>query len=179
MQLDECFYLGYFSKTIGTKGELALKLDVDSPSDYINLKQVLVQMNSTDHQLVPFFAVKAELQNNGNLRCQFESIDDANFAKTMVGKSVFLPLSKLKPLGENQFYFHEIIGYQVTDLEFGLIGPVSEVLEFNHSNLLVVKKEEKEILIPITDEIILKVDKVNQSLQLKCPEGLIELYLEN
>lgn len=179
MHIDDCYYLGYFSKTIGTKGELALTLKVDSPSDYLDIESFLIQIQKQDQQLVPFFLEASALQNNGLLRCKLETIDTLGEAKNMVGMSVFLPLSLLKPLGENQFYFHEIINYAVIDDRYGKIGKVQEVLEYNNSNLLSISFKGKEILVPISDSIIKKVDKENCILYVDSPEGLIELYLEN
>jgi len=178
MHLDECFYLGYFSNLIGTKGELALKLDVDSPSDYTELSLLLVQIQARSKHPVPFKLAASALQNNGILRCKVEGLNGVEAAKALVGKSTYLPLSRLKTLPEDQFYYHEIIGYQVLDREFGLLGIVNEVYDLDPSHLLVVKTEkEKEILIPIHDQIIEKVEKQHKKIRVNCPDGLVELYL--
>jgi 16S rRNA processing protein RimM len=177
MKVEDCFYLGYISKTIGTKGELAFKLDVDSPSSYTSLSSVLVQIHAQDSQLVPYFLKESRLINDGTLRCSIEGIKDQGEAKNMVGKSLFLPLNLLPPLKEDQFYFHEIIGFEVIDQNKGAIGKVVKVLEYSTSNLLAVEFETKEILIPISDETIVKVDKKGKKLHVNCPEGLIDLYL--
>ena len=178
MKIDDCFYLGYISKTIGTKGELAFKLDVDSPSSYHGLDAVFVQISPKDTQLVPYFLDKAEIQNNDLLRCKFEGADDQSTAKSLVGKSLYLLEENLPPLKENQFYFHEIIGYKIIDQEKGELGKIEKVLEYSTSNLFSIPVGDKEILIPISDETIIKVDKKAEEIHVVCPEGLIDLYLE-
>lgn len=178
MKIDDCFYLGYISKTIGTKGELAFKLDVDSPSSYHGLDAVFVQISPKDTQLVPYFLDKAEIQNNDLLRCKFEGLDDQSTAKSLVGKSLYLLEENLPPLKENQFYFHEIIGYKIIDQEKGELGKIEKVLEYSTSNLFSIPVGDKEILIPISDETIIKVDKKAEEIHVVCPEGLIDLYLE-
>lgn len=178
MKIDDCFYLGYISKTIGTKGELAFKLDVDSPSSYHGLDAVFVQISPKDTQLVPYFLDKAEIQNNDLLRCKFEGVDDQTTAKSLVGKSLYLLEENLPPLEENQFYFHEIIGYKIIDQEKGELGKIEKVLEYSTSNLFSIPVGDKEILIPISDETIIKVDKKAEEIHVVCPEGLIDLYLE-
>lgn len=177
MKVEDCFYLGYISKTIGTKGELAFKLDVDSPSSYTALSSVLVQIHAKDSQLVPYFLEESRLLNDGSLRCSIEGIKSQGEAKNMVGKSIFLPLNLLPALNEDQFYFHEIIGFEVIDQSKGVIGKVVKVFEYSTSNLLSVEFDGKEILIPISDETIVKVDKKEKTLHVACPEGLIDLYL--
>lgn len=178
MQVDDCFYLGYVQKTIGNKGELAFALDVDSPSSYLNLEHVFVQVQKNSQELVPFFILQSTLLNTGNLRCKIDGIDNVIESKELVGKSLYLPLSNLPALKANQFYFHEIIGFEVLDLEKGKIGTVDKVLEYPQSNLLSVLFKESEILIPITDDSIVNVDRDNKILQVKASPGLIDLYLE-
>ena len=178
MKIDDCFYLGYISKTIGTKGELAFKMDVDSPSSYEQIDGVFIQITPKDKQLVPYFLEKTQLQNNDLLRCKIEGIDNQSDAKNLVGKSLYLPIEVLPKLKEDQFYFHEIIGFKIIDSTKGELGKIEKVLEYSTSNLFSIPVGEKEILIPISDETISKVDKVNKTIYVNCPEGLIDLYLE-
>lgn len=179
MKVENCFYLGYISKTIGTKGELALKLDVDSPSSYQNIQGLFLQITPKDQQLVPFFIDRSSLQENGNLRLAIEGISDQTSAKNLVGKSVYLPIDLLPKLKDDQFYFHEIIGFTIIDTKLGELGKVDKVLEFSSSNVLSLTVKEKEVLIPISDETISKVDKPNHCITVNCPDGLVELYLES
>lgn len=178
MQIDDCFYLGYIQKSIGHKGELAFKLDVDSPSHYQNIDGVFLQKQPNDQILVPYFLESAILQNN-TLRCKIEHVNDIQTAKSFIGNSIYLPLSLLPPLDGNRFYFHEVINYEAIDASKGKIGTIKKVLEFSTSNVFAIQgKNEKEILVPIHDETILKVDRKDHIIYLNCPEGLIDLYLE-
>ena len=178
MNIEDCFYLGFTQKIIGHKGELAFKLDVDSPSSYEEIPSVLIQIQEKDKTLVPFFIESAILQNNGNLRCKIEGIDDQAAAKSLVGKSLFLPLEVLPKLSGNKFYFHEVVGFTVFDQVKGELGQIDKILEYPKSNLLSILQGSIEILIPITDESIVSVDRENEELHVSAPEGLIDLYLE-
>jgi 16S rRNA processing protein RimM len=84
----------------------------------------------------------------------------------------------LPPLTGNRFYYHEVKGYTVMDKNFGNAGIVEEVLEYPHQAVLRVLLRNKEILIPITDDIVLDVDREKRIIHTEAPEGLIELYLE-
>jgi 16S rRNA processing protein RimM len=42
-----------------------------------------------------------------------------------------------------------------------------------------VTHQGKEVLIPIQDQIILKVDKAAKKVYCQLPEGLLEIYLED
>lgn len=179
MNIEECFYLGYTSKVHGKQGELIAKLDVDNPEKYNKLESVLVRLNKNDNSLIPFFITQAQVLNNGTIKLKIDDINDVAQAELLVGKELFLPLNKLPKLTGNKFYYHEVIGFQVIDAAKGNIGEIFNVLDFPQQAVLEIKNaQEKEILIPITDQIIKTVDRAQKSITIEAPEGLIDLYLE-
>lgn len=179
MNIEECFYLGYTSKVHGKQGELIAKLDVDNPDKYNKLESVLVRLNKNDNSLIPFFISSAQVLNNGTVKLKIDDINDVVQAELLVGKELFLPLTKLPKLTGNKFYYHEVIGFQVIDALKGSIGEIFNVLEFPQQAVLEVKNaQEKEILIPITDQIIKTVNRAEKTIEIDAPEGLIDIYLD-
>ena len=178
MDLSQCYYLGYVSRVTGSKGRCEIKLDVDQPSDYKKLESVLILMNSKDLTPVPFFIQQVVALQGNQIQLELkedQSIPDFSILK---GKQVYLPLSSLKPLSGKAFYFHEIMGFTVKDKTRGNTGTVQDVYEMPANPILSVKLEEKEILIPLRDEILLRIDRDNKVLEIDAPEGLIDLYLD-
>lgn len=179
MNIEACYYLGYTSKVHGKQGELIIKLDVDYPEEYNNLESVLIQLNKKDSSLIPFFLSHAQAQNNGTLRIKIEDVDSVDEAKALVGKSAYLPLESLTKLTGNQFYFHEVKDFTVTDTNLGVIGNIKQVLEYPSQSVFeIVNADGKEILVPITDEVVIDVDRENKNVTVTTPEGLVDLYLE-
>ena len=78
---------------------------------------------------------------------------------------------------KNQFYDHEISGYNVVDSIKGDIGIVDTVIDLVSNPLLRIEKDKKEILIPIFEGLIQKVDRKKKILYIEAPEGLIDLYI--
>jgi len=173
MTKDDCFMLGYISKTVGNKGELLFILDVDDPGRYKKLESVFVEINK---QLVPFFITKIEMRGNG-AKVSFDGIDNTERAEELTRSSLYLPLSSLPPLKGKKFYFHEIAGYTAIDKIHGNIGKVEGVLDYPNQALLQIKKENIEILIPIKDEFIIGLNRETKTIELSTPEGLIDIYL--
>lgn len=174
-EMEDYFYLGKILKLHASKGALLIHLDTDTPENYSELESVFVQMNK---QLIPFFIETLELRHNNNAVATFSDIDSVEQASLLLGCELYLPLSVLPPLTGNRFYYHEVKGFSVIDAQFGNAGTIEEVLEYPHQAVLRVLLKEKEILIPVTDEIILDVDRLKRIVHTKAPEGLIELYLE-
>lgn len=175
MRKEDCFYLGKIVSKYSFKGELLAKLDTDTPEAYETLQSVFVILGN---DLTPFFIEHCRLHKPSLLRIAFETVKDEATAQKLIGSELYLPLSLLPPLTGNQFYFHEIIGFTVLDEVYGNIGIVTAVKDNGAQALLEVDKAGKTLLIPIHDDIIAQVDRENQTLHVKTPEGLVDLYLE-
>ena len=173
MDLEDCFNLGYIAKLHGYKGEVSLFLDVTDPSNYGNLKSVFIEINK---ELIPFPIDSIKLMNKGFATIKFRGIDTENKAKELLRKSAYLPLSLLPQLGEDEFYDHEIISYNVIDIKEGFVGVVEQVIDLPSNPLLQLKNEDREILIPIIPGLVKKVNRTDKQLEIQAPEGLLELY---
>jgi len=174
MQKKDCFYLGKIVTKYSFKGELVIKLDTDEPELYQHLDAVFIELKSN---LVPFFIERSLLQKGNQLRVKFEDIDSEPDANSLLKKEVYLPLELLPKLEGNKFYYHEVIGFQLEDLNYGSVGIITGINDATAQPLFEVKKDEIEILIPMIDTFIKKVDRKNKTIHIEAPEGLIEMYL--
>jgi 16S rRNA processing protein RimM len=175
MQKKDCFFVGKIVKKYSFKGELLVKLDTDDPELFLKMESVFVERHKN---LIPFFIESLSLHKSELLRIKFEEIKSEEDANSLLGASLYLPISLLPKLSGKNFYYHEIIGFTVTDLNFGTVGIVKGVNDSTAQHLFEIAHNEKEILIPINDTIIKNVDRNKRIITLCAPEGLIELYLE-
>ena len=172
MTQNECYQLGKITKPFGYKGQMVFFLDVDTPEDYENLDSVFVEVKGA---LVPYFI--KDLNLNGNKAIvTFEDLTPAE-AQALTGCKLFLPLDLLPKLDGNRFYYHEVIGWRVIDAEKGDIGTIASVIDYPAQALFQIMKNGKEILIPIIDEVIKRVDREEKTIHIEAPNGLIDLYL--
>ena len=174
MKPDQCFQLGMVLKPHGLKGELYISLDTDYPEDYQDLESVFLLQNG---KLVPFFIEYFQIKNKEAL-VKFEDVEDKEAAIALRGSSIHLPLTELPELTGNQFYFHEINGFKIVDQEQGELGIVKEVFEAGRQDLIGMEYKNKEVLIPINDEVILSVNRESATVDVKLPDGLLELYMD-
>ncbi|MBA9076784.1 MULTISPECIES: ribosome maturation factor RimM [Rufibacter] len=173
MTLDACFQLGYIVKTHGTKGQVVAFFDVDFPEEYDELESVFLLING---KLVPFFIDDLNPQDKGRSIIKFEDINTPADADKLKGAALYLPLNQLPELEEDQFYFHEVIGYTVVDEQLGELGTVQTFFDLPNQDLLAMDYQGHEVLIPVQDEIILRTDRENKKLFVHLPEGLLEVY---
>lgn len=174
MRKEDCFFLGTVVAKYSFKGEVLIKLDTDDPEAYLSLQSFLLEDKS---RLIPYFTTKVQLHKSQLLRVSVEGIESEKQADIMIGKSVYLPLDQLPKLADDQFYFHEIIGFEVIDPLQGPIGTITGVNDASSQVLLEVEYKKRQILIPLVDELIQQVDKKQKQLYLSIPEGL--LYLDS
>jgi len=171
---EKYFLLGKIIKTHSYTGELVIHLDTDDPESYEGIKYLFINMQQS---LVPWFISKLNMK--GDLATiKLDDLDDLEKARELVGMEIYLPITELGPLEGKAFYFHEVIGFKVIDENHGDIGYVEEVLERPEQKLLRMLKDKREILVPLTEEMISRVDKEAKILFLDTPDGLIDLYLE-
>jgi len=174
MNINDCYHLGYVIKAHGVKGEIQLMLDVDNPAYYKKLESVFLEINQ---KLVPFFISNIQITNTTAI-IKFEDIDSFDQADELVSTQAYLPLQFLPPLKEGQFYYHQIIGYQVKDEKLGLLGEVEDIVSLPQHEIFTFRHQGKEVLAPLNDLVIKKVDHTNKVLEVSLPEGLLELYLD-
>lgn len=175
MQKKDCFYLGKVVTKYSFKGELVIKLDTDSPELYADMDAIFIEMGSN---LVPFFIERSLLQKGNQLRVKFEDIDSESDANALLKLEVYLPLDLLPKLKGNKFYYHEVIGFTLEDINYGKVGTIVGVNDATAQPLFEVRHDEIEILIPMIDEFIKKVDRAKKTVLVETPEGLIEMNLE-
>ena len=176
MDKDSCFQLGYIAKVHGLHGEITAVLDVDDPANYEGIEHVFV---AQDSRLVPYFLEHFVLQPNNKALAKFEGFDTVEEASKLVGSGLFLPLKDLPPLADDQYYFHELIGFSVHDEVHGELGEVKHLYDLHTQDLIGLDYRGKEVLIPIKDEVVLKVDKAEKKVFCHLPNGLLEIYLED
>lgn len=172
MRLEDCFQLGYILKPHGLKGELMIYLDVDQPDEYNDLESLLLFQRQ---QLVPFFVEYLAPQPGSKAIIRLEDIDSREKAEKLTGTEVYLPLETLPSLEENQFYFHQVVGYEMLENE-AVIGEVTAVIDSGLQDLFEVQAEGYSFLVPIVDEIVLHVDQAAAKIHVKLPEGLLDVY---
>ncbi len=173
-EFNDYFYLGKITKLHGYKGKVTVFLDTNNPQEYTDLDIVHLDINGS---LVPFFIESLNLLNNKAI-VQFSDVDTNEKAEELINKEIFLPLSMLPELTGNKFYYHEVPGMMVMDSNFGELGPVKAVLEYPNQAVLQVFHKQKEVLIPISDEVIDDFNRSDNTIYITSPDGLIEVYLE-
>jgi len=121
MRKEDCFFVGTIVSKFSFKGEVLVKIDTDDSSLLENRESVFVELG---RELIPFFIQKCTYHKANLLRIKFEEVDTERDAEALLKQSLFLPLSLLPKLSGNKFYYHEVIGFEVVDVNYGRVGVI-------------------------------------------------------
>jgi 16S rRNA processing protein RimM len=160
--------IGYFSKTHGIKGHLILKSEADFYFEEVNAFFI-----DSGGSKAPYFVSEISDTNNG-IMVLFEEITSVEKAKTLIGKKVFI---------DSQFVSEEDaaidwVGFELIDSLHGNLGEITGVSDNGHQVIVSILYKNKEIILPLVDDFIEKIDEASRKIFFKAPEGLIEVYLE-
>jgi 16S rRNA processing protein RimM len=177
MRKEDCYFLGKITKTHGLKGEVIIWLDVDHPDLYAEMDSILLLIKD---ELVPYFIEQIQIRGKKSI-LKLEDVNSIEETAEVLNKDVYLPLAVLPTFEDtSRFYYHEIIGFQLKEEKNGEIyGKITHVYEGAGQDLIAFEKEGKEILIPISDDIVKTIDRTSEILLVNLPEGLIDIYLES
>ncbi|KFF24627.1 ribosome maturation factor RimM [Chryseobacterium vrystaatense] len=173
MRKEDCYLLGKITRRHGLAGNVILKLDTDQPELYNKLESIFVEINGL---LVPFFIVKSSWSKNDALNLAFKNSSEA-VVDQVLGKNVYLPLTTLPKLSGKQFYYHEIIGFDILDEQDKECGVIRSVNDQTAQNYFVTNLDGKEVVIPIIKDWILEVNREERFIKMQLPEGLIDVFL--
>lgn len=158
--------IGYFSKTHGLKGQLQLNIIKDFDIEECNA--LIVQLPTG--QLPQFISEFRETKNG--FIVSLDDITSIDEAKVYVGKKVLV---------DEKFIFAdedgEFVGYTLVDDTFGEVGVIDEVEDTGANLILKIDHKGKQVLLPYSEDLVMKIDEDKKIIFYKAPDGLIQMYL--
>jgi 16S rRNA processing protein RimM len=173
MTHDEAFYIGYITKTKGLKGEVQLYFEYDEPG-LLDLDVVFADISG---KMVPFFVSVYKMQPNNTCNIYFDDIDHIDKAQPLLRKKIYLPLSKMPDRSDDDFHYNDLKGFIVTDETIGELGEIIEINEYPQQFVATVTYQNKEIMFPLNDDMIVEIDEDEGTLLVDLPDGLLDIYL--
>lgn len=164
--------VGDVRKTFGTNGELIVKLREDIPTAILKNKEpVFIYIGGLS---VPFYMKSAESKGTAKLLVVFEDMETEALATELVGKSIYIPSKE--PVVEPKGEFDVLVGFTAIDDSHGELGVVTEVMEIPGNPCLVLDNNGLEVIVPLNQDLISKVDPKKKEIHLTLPDGLLDLY---
>jgi len=166
---DDFVLIGVVRRPHGTAGEVSVEPVCEAPERFENLKHALIR----DAKGTRPVDVTSARRNGERVLMQFEGVDDRDAAQALASAEVGVRKQDVWPLPQDSYYIFDVVGCRVVGLDGRDIGVVEDVLGLPANDVLVVKTEKGEALVPVTKNIIKKVDLASKCILIEEIEGLL------
>ena len=167
---DELLFIGTIVGPFGIKGQVKLHAATDQPEHIKNhVRDLFIGKDRTLYTLTRLFQHKPSL-----LILTLRGIESRDAAEDLRGSEVYIREAEAAPLGEDEYYLHQLPGLLVLQEDGTEIGTVKDVIETGANEVLVVSRPgQADALIPMVHEFVVGVDFAAGRLKVRPIEGLL------
>lgn len=147
-------------KPHGIKGWLRLESFTSPAANLLQYKEFIVQIGGQEKRLT----LDDYREQAGKLVGHFADYDAPETARELTGLELLIDSSELPALEEGDYYWHQLLGLTVINLEQQNLGTLVRLMETGANDVLVVKPSQdsidsRERLIPyLPDQVVRQVD---------------------
>jgi len=171
--MTEYFKIGKIVAGFGLKGEVILKHNLGKKTSLKGLQTIFIEERK--QSFLPWFIESAKIKNEEEVYLKLLGIDVREQAIKLTQKEIWIPENDFKKFSATSSPIN-LLGYQIVENE-KILGKILEVIEQPHQLLCRIEMAEKEVLIPLHEGTIKKIDRKNTQVIVELPEGLLEIYL--
>lgn len=170
---SEYISIGKIAGTHGLKGDLVLKHALGKKTALKNLNAIFIKDRAGNH--IPWFLETGKIKTATETFLKLEGINTVEDARLLVQKEVWLAIADFDMQAARNSVI-SYVGYKINE-HGNILGTICEIIEQPHQILCKLLIKEKEVLIPLHEETLLKVDAKDKIIYVELPEGLLDIYL--
>lgn len=172
-QGTEYFKIGKLVSVFSLKGELTLQHSLGKKTSLKGLQALFIEEQKGS--FIPYFIEATRIKSDTEIYIKVEGIDIREKAAKLVQKEAWLREDDFKKFSSKSAPI-SFLGFEVIDDQKPL-GKILEVIEQPHQVLCRLEIDGKEVLIPLHENTIEKVDLKKRQITVQLPEGLLDIYL--
>ncbi|MFI5131779.1 MAG: ribosome maturation factor RimM [Chitinophagales bacterium] len=167
------FKIGKFVAVHSLNGELLLKHSFGKKTSLKGLQAIFIEEKKDS--FIPWFIESAKIKNEEETYIKLEGIDIREAASKLLQKEIWLPEADFKKFAAKTSPL-SLLGYTIIN-DDEPIGDILEVIEQPHQLLCRLEIKDKEVLIPLSENTLKKIDHKKNQVIVSLPEGLLDIYL--
>ena len=166
----------------GRRGEVAAEILTDFPERLKTLSKVQLWNGRSEPRPTVVRGCWLSQSRGGQAIFHFEGSDSISDAEKLVGLEVQIPFADRMQLSPGSYYVNDLVGCEVSEKEGAPVGRVADVQFPGEGGagtpILVVDSPQGELLIPLAQDICVRIDTSARLIEVVLPEGLRELNRE-
>jgi 16S rRNA processing protein RimM len=167
--------VGRVVKAHGVTGEVVVEVRTDDPETRFAAGNELRGRPSRGGVERPY-VIESVREHSGRLLVRFADFANREAADSLRGTVFLVDSGDLPPIEDpDEFYDHQLEGLRVLTTSGTPVGTVAEVLHTAAGELLSVRSDAGEMLVPFVSAIVTAVSLEAQTIEIDPPEGLLEL----
>lgn len=165
------YQIGKIVNTHGIKGEVRVQSITDFPEQRFEPGATVFafQAGHDPRQMT----IKTHRRHKQFDLISFEGLDDINAVEFLKGADLKVSEEQQEELDNGEYYYHDIIGLDVVDLDDQYIGKVKEIMEPGANDVWIIdRKGKSDLLIPAIKDVVKNIDLDNQRIVIEMLDGL-------
>lgn len=168
--------VGRVAKAHGIGGEVVVDVRTDDPETRFAPGSRLRAKKPRDPGPERSFVVEGARPHGARLLVRLAGVNDRDGADALRGSLFVIDSEELPPIDEpDTYYDHQLEGLRVTTTAGREVGVVAEVLHTPGGELLAVRGDSGEVLVPFVSAIVTAVSLDDGTMQIEPPDGLLDL----
>jgi 16S rRNA processing protein RimM len=169
----EYFKIGKLVAAFGVNGQLILQHELGKKTSLKGLQAIFIEEKKKS--FLPWFIESVKIKSDNEVYLTLEGITNREAALKITQKEVWLPEADFKKFAAKSAPAN-LLGYTIIDIDKPL-GAILEVIEQPHQMLCRIEINSKEVLIPLHESTLQKIDHKKKEVFVALPDGLLEIYL--
>ncbi len=151
--------VGRFGAAFGIKGWIKVFSYTDPITNILEYTPWYIQHGNDWQQIV----IEDGKMHSNQIIVKLPGCDDRNRAETFTHLEIAITADTLPPLEKNQYYWSDLVGLDVINLQKENLGTVKELMTTGSNDVLIVSGD-KQRLIPYIKQVIINVDLEKRSI---------------
>ncbi len=170
--VSQYFLIGRTLKSHGTSGQLRMMIEDRFKSYITEGTYIFFDLNGSK---VPYLVTRVE--EEAHFVISLEDVVNKKESDVLAGQELWVPLASVK--SRHQLAPKNIRDkwseYSLHDNASGASWPILRTEEYPQQLMAVIEMNNREVLIPLSDQLITEISQEGKTIFINIPEGLLEL----
>ena len=175
IKCEELIAIGHYNKPHGVAGEISATVDVELEV----LQQLSCLVSDMDGIFVPFYVNSCRPKSSETFLLTIDGFNSEKEVARLVNRDIFALKWEFQQETEDAdadgYPLDFFIGFDLQDSDGTRVGTITEVDEQTENAIFIISRDDEEIMVPASDDLIVEFDLDKKLMVMDLPKGLLDL----